>query len=441
MTARQIAFDILLNIKINSAYSNNALAEAFRKHEISIQDKALITEIVYGTLTHYQLLQYWLEPYFQGRVKEWVRILLAMSIYQHAYLQNVPSHAIVNEAVKIAKNRGGEFNAKVVNSVLRKMLDVELRSVNEIQDHFTQLSVKYSHPEWLVRLWIAQFGEERTVAMMTANNERAPLVLRTNLVKTERKSLIGKLADSGVKSEAGKLSSSAVLVKKGNPLITKAFTDGLFYVQDEASQLPALALSPSVGARVLDTCAAPGGKTFHLAELVGTDGVIYAHDIYDHKIVRMRENAERLGINNVEMAVCSALDLHEKYAPASFDFILVDAPCSGLGILRRHPEAKLTKQPADLDEITQIQKGILASVTPLLAPGGRLVYSTCTVNRKENHRQIENFLKLHPEFELDSEFANRMPAELADNFENGMLQLFPQDFNTDGFFIAALVKK
>ena len=440
MTARQVAFEVLLNIKTNSAYSNNALTEAFAAHELSVQDKAFATEIVYGTLRNYRSIQYWLEPYYQGRVKEWMRVLMGMSMCQSACMGNIPDHAIVNEAVEIAKSRGGEFNAKVVNSVLRKAFAADLRD-DEIEPDTESLAVLSSHSTWIVQLWIAQFGEERASEMAWKNIERPPMVLRTNLTKTNQKALIGKLADSDVKSEVGMLSDSAVIVTKGNPLSTKAFKEGLFYVQDEASQLPALALDPPKGARVLDVCAAPGGKTFHLAEMVGDTGVVKAFDIFDHKIARMKENAQRLGITNVEMEVCSALDLHEKYEPASFDYILIDAPCSGLGILRRHPEAKLAKKPEDLDEIIQIQKDILDRVSPLLASGGRLVYSTCTVNRKENDRQIEAFLKSHEDFELDSEFANRMPSELAGNFENGMLQLFPQDFNTDGFFIAALRKK
>lgn len=437
MTARQLAFEVLLNIKTNSAYSNNALTEAFSAHELSVQDKAFVTEIVYGTLTHYRLLQYWLEPYYQGRVKDWIKILLGLTLYQLNFLEKIPDYAAISEAVELAKNRGGEFNAKVVNSVLRK---VKTRAI-VADDELEQLAIEYSHPTWLVRLWHAQFGIERTTAMMIANNERAPMMLRVNNFKTNRKILIGKLKDAGLTCETGQLSDSAILVKKGNPLTTKAFTSGLFYVQDEASQLPALALAPPKGARVLDVCAAPGGKTFHLAELVGDTGVVKAFDIYQHKIDRMRENANRLGITNVEMAVCSALDLHEIYEPISFDYILVDAPCSGLGILRRHPEAKLTKKPEDLDEIIEIQKAILDQTSQLLAPGGRLVYSTCTVNRKENHKQVEAFLKANEDFLLDEGFESRMPTELVGNFENGMLQLFPQDFNTDGFFIASLIRK
>jgi len=442
MVARRVAFEVLLNIKVDAAYSNNALSQAFTAHELSTQDKGLVTEIVYGTLTHYKLLHYWLKPYFQGRVKQWVQILLAMTLYQILYLEKIPNYAAINEAVGIGKGRGGEFNGKAVNAILRKVTAANgLRSVDEIEEISERLAIQYSHPTWLVRLWKSQFGQERTVAILRANNERAKLVLRTNETRVSRDVLISRLAREGVACLEGTLCPTAVLVTAGNALLTDSFKDGLFYVQDEASQLPAMALAPTKGARVLDVCAAPGGKTFHLAEMVGELGVVHAHDIYDHKIVRIKENAKRLGINNVETSRCSALDLDQLYAPASFDYILVDAPCSGLGTLRRHPEAKLTKRPADLDEIVQIQKEILGSSAKFLKPNGRLVYSTCTINRKENQRQIEEFLKAYEDFEQDSSFESRMPAILKDNFENGVLQLFPQDFATDGFFVATLVKK
>jgi len=441
MKARKVAFEVLLNIKFNEAYSNHALSTAFAEHELSIQDKAFVTEIVYGTLTHYRKLVFWVEPYFQGRVKEWVQVLLAMTMYQTACLSGIPSYAANNDAVEIAKQRGGNFNAKVVNSILRKATVDDLRWYDDIEDEIEKWAMHYSHPNWLVRLWDAQFGWEKTEEIMEANNEKAQMVLRTNLALTNKDALIKKLSQEGVTCTEGELCPTAIRVTKGNPLLTTAFKDGLFYIQDEASMLPAMALAPTKGAQVLDVCAAPGGKTFHLAEMVGELGVVYAHDIYDHKIARIKENAKRLRINNVEASLCCALELEKLYKPASFDYILVDAPCSGLGILRRHPEAKLSKKPEDLDEITPIQQHILGSASKLLKPGGRLVYSTCTLNRKENQRQVESFLKANEDFELDHEFEARMPAILKENFEHGMLQLFPQDFKTDGFFVASLTQK
>ena len=442
MNARLMAFEVLLNIKIDLAYSNNAIAVALAKHKLCLQDKALVTELVYGTLTHYNLLHYWLTPYFQGRVKKWLQILLAMTLYQLVYLEKIPTYAAINEAVKIAKGRGGNFNAKATNAILRKVTAPNgLRSTDEIKEIPDKLATDHSHPTWLVRLWMSQFGNERTEAILRANNERPKMVLRTNTTLTSRDELINRLTRDGVVCQKGKLCPTSIIVKNGNALQTDAFKDGLFYVQDEAAMLPAMALAPTKLSHVLDVCAAPGGKTFHIAEMVGELGIVYAHDIYDHKIVRIKENAERLKVNNVEASICSAYDLSQRYEQNSFAYILVDAPCSGLGILRRHPEAKQTKKPEDLDEIVKVQKEILESVSKFLKPGGRLVYSTCTINRKENQRQIETFLSSHVDFELDKAFESRMPSLLKNNFENGTLQIFPQDFETDGFFIASLVKK
>ncbi|MCL2559372.1 MAG: 16S rRNA (cytosine(967)-C(5))-methyltransferase RsmB [Turicibacter sp.] len=441
MEARRIAFEILLEVVTEEAYSNVALSAALDAQEISAADKGLITEIVYGTLTHYKLLKFWLKPYFQGRVKEWVKVLLAMTLYQIIYLEKVPDYAAVDEAVKLAKGRGGDFNAKAVNAILRKVTTNELRDTDEMEAGPNRIAVETSHPTWLVRLWMAQFGEEKTKAMLTANNQRPKLAIRANATKTTRDDLQKRLQSEGVQTALSEIIPTALTVTSGNPLTTQSFKAGLFYIQDESSMLPALALAPTSGSKVLDVCAAPGGKTFHLAEMTGPKGVVYAHDIYDHKIARIEENAKRLEINNVEASLCNALALAEQYEPESFDYILVDAPCSGLGILRRHPEAKITKRPEDLDAITDIQKQILISASKLLKPTGRLVYSTCTVNRKENQRQVEGFLNEHQDFTFDTAFEARMPSALKKHFEHEMLQLFPQDFGTDGFFVASLVKK
>jgi len=441
MNAREVAFEVLLSVIKGEAYSNVALSKALNDADLSPQDAGLTAEIVYGTLNRYRLLQYKLTPHYQGRVKDWIKVLLAMALYQIVYLDRVPTYAAVDEATKMATARGGEFNGKVVNAILRKLTETPIKDSIEMEKGANRLAIETSHPTWLIRLWEAQFGMEKTEAMARRNRERANLVLRTNLTKTTTAELKGKLQMEDVFCSLGHLYDDALIVMSGNPIHTNSFKEGLFYIQDEASMMPALALAPKAGAKVLDVCGAPGGKTLHLAQMVGDTGTVYAHDIYAHKIERIHENMNRMGITNVEADVCSALKLHTKYEEESFDYVLVDAPCSGLGILRRHPEARLTKQPEDLDTITDIQKDILQQASKFVKPGGRLVYSTCTVNRKENQRQIETFLNENQNFSFDSEFKSRMPEALAGNFEHEMLQLFPQDFDTDGFFIAALVKK
>ena len=439
--ARELALQTLTDILIDGAYSNHALSEQIEKNELTVQDKNFMTELVYGTLQHEQLLNFYVTPFFNGKVKAWVRILIQMTLYQMLFLDSVPEHAAISEAVKIAKKRGGQFNGKLVNAILREMTRTPLPSLDTIKDEAERLAVETSHPLWLIKLWSKQFGWEKTIQMARANNERVNVTIRVNGVRGTREELKQKLESEGITCEYGNLSQDALVILKGNVIKTKAFEQGWFYVQDESSMLVARALKPKHHSKVLDTCSAPGGKTTHVAELMRQTGTVYAHDVYEHKIKLIEDNVKRLGLTNVVATLQDATTLNERYESDSFDAVLVDAPCSGLGILRRHPEVKITKQPSDLDEIMMIQKKILDTVAPLVKVGGTLVYSTCTVNRKENDKMVEQFLAQHPEYELDPTLVNRLPEVLHEQTKNGMVQLFPGDYQTDGFFIACLKRQ
>ena len=439
--ARELALQTLTDILIDGAYSNHALSEQIEKNELTVQDKNFMTELVYGTLQHEQLLNFYVTPFFNGKVKAWVRILIQMTLYQMLFLDSVPEHAAISEAVKIAKKRGGQFNGKLVNAILREMTRTPLPSLDTIKDEAERLAVETSHPLWLIKLWSKQFGWEKTIQMARANNERVNVTIRVNGVRGTREELKQKLESEGITCEYGNLSQDALVILKGNVIKTKAFEQGWFYVQDESSMLVARALKPKHHSKVLDTCSAPGGKTTHVAELMRQKGTVYAHDVYEHKIKLIEDNVKRLGLTNVVATLQDATTLNERYESDSFDAVLVDAPCSGLGILRRHPEVKITKQPSDLDEIMMIQKKILNTVAPLVKVGGTLVYSTCTVNRKENDKMVEQFLAQHPEYELDATLVNRLPEVLHEQTKKGMVQLFPGDYQTDGFFIACLKRQ
>ena len=439
--ARELALQTLTDILIDGAYSNHALSEQIEKNELTVQDKNFMTELVYGTLQHEQLLNFYVTPFFNGKVKAWVRILIQMTLYQMLFLDSVPEHAAISEAVKIAKKRGGQFNGKLVNAILREMTRTPLPSLDTIKDEAERLAVETSHPLWLIKLWSKQFGWEKTIQMARANNERVNVTIRVNGVRGTREELKQKLESEGITCEYGNLSQDALVILKGNVIKTKAFEQGWFYVQDESSMLVARALKPKHHSKVLDTCSAPGGKTTHVAELMRQTGTVYAHDVYEHKIKLIEENVKRLGLTNVVATLQDATTLNERYESDSFDAVLVDAPCSGLGILRRHPEVKITKQPSDLDEIMMIQKKILNTVAPLVKVGGTLVYSTCTVNRKENDKMVEQFLAQHPEYELDATLVNRLPEVLHEQTKKGMVQLFPGDYQTDGFFIACIKRQ
>lgn len=439
--ARELALQTLTDILISGAYSNHALHDQIEKNELTIQEKNFMTELVYGTLQHHQLLDFYVTPFFQGKVKSWIRILVQMTLYQILFLDSIPEHAAISEAVNIAKKRGGQFNGKLVNAILREMTRQPLPNLDEIKDESERLAIETSHPLWLIKLWMKQFGIEKTTQMAKANNERVQVTIRTNGVRGTREELKQKLQAEGIECHEGSLSPDALVITKGNVIKTKAFEQGWFYVQDESSMLVARALKPKHHSKILDTCSAPGGKTTHVAEMMRQTGTVYAHDIYPHKIKLIEDNVKRLGLTNVVVTLQDAKTLNERYKVESFDSVLVDAPCSGLGILRRHPEVKVTKKPEDLDGIISIQKQILNTVAPLVKVGGTLLYSTCTVNRKENDKMIEEFLKKHAEFELDSTLAQRLPVELADQAHRGMIQLFPGDYETDGFFIACLKRK
>ena len=440
-TAREVALQALSEIISSGTYSKSSISGLIEKNQLSAQDRALMTEIVYGTLRHFHLLEFYSEPYFKGKVKGWFKLLIYLTLYQILYLGQVPQHGAINEAVNIAKKRGGQFTGGVANKILRELCRNPLRPLEEIQDPSQRLATQYSHPLWLVKLWQSQYGEEETVAILKANNERGPLSLRTNTQKMGREQLMEQLLKEGIEVKASHLNPEALIVVKGNPIRTQAFLEGAFYIQDEASMLVAHALAPEADSRVLDVCSAPGGKATHIGALLNGTGKVVAHDLYPQKIKLIEENATRLGLSNIEASVLDATALGGNYPPESFDYLMVDAPCSALGTLRRHPEAKFLKKPQDLDQVLQVSEKILAEASKLLKPGGRLVFSTCTMNRKENEKQVERFLKGHPQFELDPTLSKRMPKPLQDEAKSGMIQLFPSQHKTDGFFIAALVKK
>ena len=439
--ARELALQTLTDILVDGAYSNHALSEHIEKNELTVQDKNFMTELVYGTLQHEQLLNFYATPFFNGKVKAWIRILIQMTLYQMLFLDSVPEHAAISEAVKIAKKRGGQFNGKLVNAILREMTRTPLPSLDSIKDEAERLAIETSHPLWLIKLWSKQFGWEKTMQMARANNERVQVTIRVNRVRGTKEELKQKLEAEGIIVADGNLSEDALVILKGNVIKTKAFEQGWFYVQDESSMLVARALKPKHHSKVLDTCSAPGGKTTHVAELMRQTGTVYAHDVYEHKIKLIEDNVKRLGLTNVVATLQDATTLDARYEAESFDSVLVDAPCSGLGILRRHPEVKITKQPSDLDEIMRIQEKILNTGASLVKKGGTLVYSTCTVNRKENDKMIEKFLANHNDYELDKSLEERLPHCLSEQTKKGMVQLFPGDYQTDGFFIACLKRR
>ncbi len=436
---RDAALSILMEINNNQAYSNLLLHRTIKKYEIEAKDRGLLTELTYGTLQHRMTLDYYLEPFVRGKLDGWVRELLRLSIYQIVYLTKIPPHAVVHEAVEIAKRRGHKRIAPTVNGILRSILRSGVRPLDDLQDGVAKTAIETSHPEWLIKRWTAQFGEVETAIMAHENNQPPAMTIRVNAVKTTPEEVASLLESEGIEVRKGEVVPECIVATNGNPANTEVYKKGLVTIQDESSMLPVLALDVAPGMKVLDMCAAPGGKTTHIAEKMNDDGEIFAHDIHDHKLALIEANAKRLGLKSIQTKSGDSRKLTDLYAPASFDRILVDAPCSGLGVIRRKPEIKYNKTEADFAGLTTIQSELLETARELIKPDGLIVYSTCTVEHSENKGMVDRFLEKHPDMEKVPLPQLKENKKLA--MDDDTLQVLPQHFGSDGFFVAAFRKK
>ncbi|WP_145045440.1 16S rRNA (cytosine(967)-C(5))-methyltransferase RsmB [Paenibacillus xylanexedens] len=443
-SARNVAVKVLSAVEQDGAYSNLELNRRLKEADLSPADVGLATELVYGTIARLNTLDYYLERYVAkgvSKLQPWVRSLLRISVYQMLYLDRIPEHAVVSEAVNLAKKLGHQGVSGMVNGVLRNM--IRNRDELRIPEHLPaaeRIALEHSHPLWMVERWIAQYGEETAEAICRANNEPPAVSVRVNTTMTTREKLMREMENTGANVEPSRLSPDGILVRSGgNMALTSWYRDGLLSVQDESSMLVAEAVAPEEGQTVLDCCAAPGGKTAHMAEKMQDRGRIIANDLHAHKRQLIMDQADRLGLGCIDAVTGDALDLNERYAAASFDRILLDAPCSGLGVIRRKPDVKWTKSPEDIEDISGLQRELLDRVAPLLKPGGVLVYSTCTIEPAENEMMVSDFLRRHPEFEAaDSTWSDTSLAEWKS--VNGGVQILPQYAHSDGFYIARLIR-
>ncbi|WP_281486696.1 16S rRNA (cytosine(967)-C(5))-methyltransferase RsmB [Lysinibacillus sphaericus] len=436
---RDAALSILLAVDKNQAYSNLLLNETIKRHKIEAKDRALLTELTYGTLQHKMTIDYYLEPFIRGSIDHWVRWLLRISLYQMQYLTRIPAHAAVNEAVEIAKHRGHRGIASTVNGILRSVLRQGVPSINDIENPIERLAIETSHPIWLVQRFVNNYGLEVATGMLHENNVPPIQTVRVNTTKVTVEQAVAELEEEGLTAKQSDVIPECLHVTNGQPARTNAFKEGHITIQDESSMIPANVLKPSPGMRVLDMCAAPGGKTTHLAEIMKNEGSILATDLHPHKLDLIDHNTERLGLDIIETAPIDGRKAPEFLQAESYDAILVDAPCSGLGVMRRKPDIKYTKREEDLENLQTIQLALLDAATKVLKVKGKLVYSTCTVDKQENEGTVNAFLAAHPEMEAIQ--LESLPTKLAEKQANGMLQVFPQDFGSDGFFVAAFRKK
>lgn len=440
---REIALDTLIQIEKNRAYSNLLLNQVIEKSNLNAKDIGLLTEIVYGVVQHDNTLEYYVAPFLSNKKKTapWVKILLKMSIYQMVYLDRVPNHAIFYEAVEIAKKRGHKGIGQFVNGVLRNIERNGLPKIEDIDNPLLRVSIMYSHPEWLVKRFIDQYGEEKAIEICASNLKPPNMSIRVNRTKATRDEVLTMLAEHGIEARKSVISKDGIVIEKGNPTKIPAFQEGFYTVQDESSMLVADALDVPKDSVVLDACAAPGGKTTHIGERLHQTGQVMAVDLHKHKVKLIHDQKDRLQLTNVQAIEGDARRLTEVFEKESFDRILVDAPCSGFGVLRRKPDAKWQKSEKDIERLPMIQQDILEEVVQLLKKGGKLVYSTCTIDQEENEAVVQQFLRKHPDFSLDDTLYNRVePAVQHFMKEKSMVQLLPCDLDSDGFFIACFVK-
>lgn len=433
---RKLAVELIGDILDNEGYSNIVLKKVNKMDDLEIIDRNLVYKLVYGVVENKIYLDYVIRKLSSVRLKKIdskILNVLRISIYQINYMDKIPHFAVVNEAVKLAKkinHRYGSF----VNAILRNYIR-NVDKYNEIDetDRIKILSIKYSLQEWMVRMFDDKFKDDLEDFLKEINNE-PKLVLRVNTLKINRDELIDLLEKKGMLLEKSQISEYGIIVNSlGSNVIDvlPEFHNGLFYIQDESSMLVAEILGAKSGERILDLCSAPGGKTAHIAQLMDNKGEIQARDIFEHKLRLMENTFERLGISIVNAAIEDGRILKDSYFEG-FDRVLVDAPCSGLGIVRRKPEIKYRVTEKTIVELSAIQYDILLNGSKYLKNGGTLVYSTCTINDTENRDIIEKFIANNPSFEIDSiEYQGKLYKSI---------ELYPHRDNTDGFFICRMKK-
>lgn len=434
--ARQTAFDILSKIQKDSSYSNLTIDSFLASVCLDEVDSAFVSALVYGVLESSFTLDYQLAANLKKplkKLKPQVLTVLRLGAYQLLFMDKVPESAAVNESVKLIKANGCSFASGLVNAVLRNVAKKGLCLPDESDKTF-YYSVKYSFPQELVKFWIKSYGEENTVGIMESCSGRPPLIVRANTLKVTADELASTLKNEGIESKSSVVTDSLELGKCGSVERLKSFADGLFHVQDAASQFCIAALDPQPGETILDLCAAPGGKSFTVAERMNNTGKIIACDIHNHRLDLIKSGAARLGITNIECIVNDAAVYNENLPMA--DRVLCDVPCSGLGIVRRKPEIRC--KPLDtLKELPPVQGKILDTASRYVKKGGTLVYSTCALNPKENENVCKSFLESHPDFK------SKLPSFACEGMfiRDGFITLMPHLNGTDGFFIAVFERK
>lgn len=419
---RKTAYNTLLDVESKKAYSNLAL-----NHQIKVSkpsSPAFVRELVYGVLERKLTLDYYLDQLVVEGIdslKKQELTILRMGLYQLGYMESVPEYAGVSESVALAK-KYCKSKAGLVNGVLREYLNrrIRMRLPDRNEDEIRYLSIKYSYAPWIIEKWLKYYKTEFVEQLLEAGNKRPPMTIRLNWLKIIKADLIEQLEDRGFEVEEGKICQNALIVKGSRLLETDHYKMGLFTPQDESSMLVAEKLNPQHGELIMDVCAAPGGKTTAIAERMNNTGKIIAGDIYRRRLDQVDREAKRLGILNIQTQAWDATRVDSAFVEKA-DRVLVDVPCSGLGVVRRKPEIKYKEETAEMDLLPKKQLAILSASSEYVKPNGTLLYSTCTINPEENEKVVNEFLKKYPWFRKEERTL-----------------LLPNVNGTDGFFICVM---
>ncbi len=444
MKDRETAIYILMDIIHEQGYNNIVLRKTLgRDDTLTTVQKAFVTELVNGTLRNLIYIDYVIDQFSNTKttkMKPLIASILRTSVYQILFMDKVPVSAVCNEAVKIAKQRGFQTLTGFVNGVLRNIV----RNADNIQwpdaqaDRERYLSVKYSYQPWMIAYWRRQYDDETITQILEGNNETPEVTVCTNLLKTTPEALMETLVAEGVGVTRGHIHKNCLrLSRVGDLAKLRSYQEGLFHIMDESAALAVDVLHPTPGSTMIDICAAPGGKSFYAAYQMGNMGKIYARDIYEHKLQLIEDTKKRLGIEIIETQLQDGLAVQEG-DKASADYVLLDAPCSGLGLLRKKPDIKYSKTYEDVLALSALQRTLLEAAQQYVAEGGVLVYSTCTISEEENLKNIQWFVERYP-FEPE-DITPYQPTNIA-SAKDGYIEILPHMYHTDGFFMARLRRK
>jgi 16S rRNA (cytosine967-C5)-methyltransferase len=457
ITARQLAASVLLKWEGIPPVKRSPLAQLTEDFledtgPWSARDRALVRELVFGVVRWLVLLDRHIDFQLVSRKKRLSRVVrshLRIGVFQILFLDRIPFSAAVNEAVQGVKSSNHAWASGLVNAVLRRMAerckthgqDMARRLEDTTGlDEVERLAIEESHPFWMVNRWAGRYGLEEARALCNANNIQAPLTLRVNTLIITREEVLNNLAGYGLDAVPGRYTPEAIMIRgySGTPVAIPDFDQGWFQVQDEAAQLVSYCLAPRPQEIILDACAGPGGKTTHIAQLIRDQGFVEATDRNDARLELLKENQERLGIKCISCIPFESFKARLSGLRGRYHRILVDAPCSGLSVIRRHPDIKWNRTPASLSELASQQRSLLNGLAPLTRPGGTMVYATCTLEPEETREIVEDFLSDHPEWGLipANEVLPAAARSLIDG--DGFLLTVPEFQGPDGFFAAIL---